>query len=92
MNIGTMYLETSTRLRIPSALVAATVLLPFFLASQALAQPRDFDPVLAARLQSELDRQRERYGIIGASAAIISPRHGRWTGVSGMSDSVAGTV
>jgi D-alanyl-D-alanine carboxypeptidase len=58
------------------------------LASSAVAQT---DPAqLAARLDSTLDAVLARTGVMGATAAIISPRYGTWTGVAGMSSAADG--
>ena len=41
---------------------------------------------LSTELQEALDRARNDLGIIGISAAVITPDEGLWLGVSGLSD------
>jgi len=55
----------------------------FTLQSQCLAQT--FDPAWAARFQTVLDSIVKANNIKGASAAVMVPGQGTWTGVSGIS-------
>ena len=41
---------------------------------------------LSVELQEALDRSREQLGIVGVSAAVITPDEGLWLGVSGLSE------
>lgn len=54
--------------------------------SPARGQAGGFDPVLSSRLQETLDRVRTDQGIPGASAAVLIPGEGIWTGNSGEAD------
>jgi D-alanyl-D-alanine carboxypeptidase len=45
-----------------------------------------FDVALASELQSILDEERERFQAGAASAAIVVPGEGAWTGASGVAD------
>jgi D-alanyl-D-alanine carboxypeptidase len=48
------------------------------------------DPRLAGRLQSILDKERKLFAAGGASAAIVIPDEGLWTGASGIADPKTG--
>jgi D-alanyl-D-alanine carboxypeptidase len=54
--------------------------------SPAHSKADGFDPALASRLQKTLDRVREDYGLPGASAAVVIPGDGIWTGSTGEAD------
>jgi D-alanyl-D-alanine carboxypeptidase len=55
-------------------------------ASPAQRPAAGLDPGLRARLQKALDRVRVDYGLPGASAAVVIPGAGVWTGSSGEAD------
>lgn len=63
------------------------IVLAGFLANELVgqAQPADFDPALAVRLQRTLDSLQAELGVRGLSAGVIRPGQGLWQGVSGFS-------
>ena len=54
--------------------------------SPARSQVGGVDPALSARLQETLDSVAERQDIPGASAAVVIPGEGVWTGTTGEAD------
>ncbi len=54
--------------------------------SPARIQPSGFDADLATRLQSTMERVREHQELPGASAAVVIPGAGVWTGTVGVAD------
>jgi D-alanyl-D-alanine carboxypeptidase len=59
--------------------------------SEANGPRRGVDRGLAARLQLILDQNRKLFAAGGASAAVVVPDEGVWTGASGIADPSAGT-